>query len=183
MRRSLFALVVLAAALGTGCSTTRTLPAENAAKEPGKAEKVETDDFTAYTVTVDIDAPPARVWSLLAGVNDWKSWNTTIVRSAGVVAVGEKVTLVSTLDPEREFELTVAELEPEKKLVWEDGMPLGLFSGVRTYSIDVVEGKTRFTMSEVFSGGMSGMIVGSIPDMRPSFEAFAADLKKAAEAG
>jgi uncharacterized protein YndB with AHSA1/START domain len=175
-----FAVIALAS-LTLSCSTTRTLPAEHLSKEPGRAVKVETDDFTAYTVSIDIAAPPQKVWALLVDVNAWSTWNTTIVRASGTVAPGEKVTLVSKLDPEREFALTVAELETEKKLVWEDGMPMGLFSGVRTYTLDATDAGTRFTMSEVFSGGMAGMITDSIPDMRPSFETFAKDLQKAAQ--
>ena len=36
---------------------------------------------------------------------------------------------------------------------------------------------------EVFSGVMLPMIKGSLPDFAPSFEAYAADLKREAEAG
>jgi hypothetical protein len=38
-------------------------------------------------------------------------------------------------------------------------------------------------MTEVFAGLMLPMIKGSLPDFGPIFEQYAADLKKAAEAG
>ena len=80
------------------------------------------------------------------------------------------------------FTLRVSELAPPHKMVWEDGMPFGLFAGVRTYRLQAGDdGTTLFTMSEVFSGGLLGSIEGSLPDMRPSFTTFAADLKKKAE--
>jgi hypothetical protein len=41
---------------------------------------------------------------------------------------------------------------------------------------------TELAMEEVFSGLMLPMIRGSLPDFGPAFEAFARDLKRAAEA-
>jgi hypothetical protein len=63
-------------------------------------------------------------------------------------------------------------------------MPLGLFRGVRTYSITpTANGPTEFSMEEVFSGPLERLISKSIPDMTDSFEQFADGLKRAAEAG
>jgi hypothetical protein len=67
-------------------------------------------------------------------------------------------------------------------MVWADGMPLGLFKGVRTYRLTPqVDGPTTFLMEEVFSGLLEPMISKSIPDMTESFELFADGLKRAAE--
>jgi len=44
------------------------------------------------------------------------------------------------------------------------------------------DGSTEFRMEEVFSGLMLPLIKGSLPDFAPSFEAYAADLKREAEA-
>ncbi len=43
------------------------------------------------------------------------------------------VKLVSTVDPKRTSSVTVTELTPPTRMVWADGMPLGLFRGVRSY--------------------------------------------------
>jgi len=54
---------------------------------------------------------------------------------------------------------------------------------VRTFTLlPAADGTTTFAMSETLSGGMLGMIEGSLPDFRKSFDAFSADLKKVAEA-
>ena len=67
-------------------------------------------------------------------------------------------------------------------MVWSDGMA-PMFKGVRTFTLDPRgDGTTTFTMEEVFSGVMLPMIRGSLPDFAPSFEAYAADLKREAEA-
>ena len=67
-------------------------------------------------------------------------------------------------------------------MVWEDGVPFGLFRGVRTFRATLTAtGSTVFAMSEIFSGAMLGMIAKSLPDQRATFEKFAADLKKEVE--
>ncbi len=67
-------------------------------------------------------------------------------------------------------------------MVWTGGMPLGLFTGDRTYSLTPIsDGEVEFTMREEYSGLLAPLISRSIPDLQPSFETFAADLKRQAE--
>jgi hypothetical protein len=61
-------------------------------------------------------------------------------------------------------------------------MPLGLFKGTRTFDLQDRAGATEFTMSEVYSGLLAGLITRSIPDMTESFGQYADSLKRAAEA-
>jgi hypothetical protein len=60
-------------------------------------------------------------------------------------------------------------------------MPLGLFTGERTYTLQSEGQSTRFTMREQYSGPLASLIVRSIPDLGPSFQQFADGLKKQAE--
>lgn len=138
---------------------------------------------TQFSVTRRIAAPAERAWALLADTAAWRTWNPTIVSIDGSVALGSRIRLVSKVNPKRAFSLTVTELAPPRRMVWADGMPLGLFKGVRTYEITPDgAGACTFSMSEVYSGAMAGMIAKSIPDLGPSFEQFADGLKAAAEA-
>jgi len=67
-------------------------------------------------------------------------------------------------------------------MTWTGGMPFGLFTGVRTYTLDSKsEGNVDFTMHEVFSGPMLGLIGKSIPDMSAAFEQFCVGLKTRSE--
>ena len=67
-------------------------------------------------------------------------------------------------------------------MVLTGGMPLGLFKGVRTYSLTPLDGgNTRFTMHEQYSGLLSPLMTRMIPDMQASFEQFANGLKAKAE--
>ena len=139
--------------------------------------------MTSYSVTRSIDAPPESVWALLSDGPSWNDWNPTIVSFEGSISAGEKVKLISTVNPKRSFSLSVDEMEAPRRMVWSDGMPLGLFKGVRTYTLTPQGDGTEFRMEEVYSGLLAGLITRSIPDMTDSFNEFADGLKQAAEAG
>jgi len=69
-------------------------------------------------------------------------------------------------------------------MTWAGGMPLGLFNGVRTFTLTRDEsGPTRFHMREEYTGPLLALIWRSMPDLGPSFEQFAAGLKARAEEG
>jgi hypothetical protein len=129
-----------------------------------------------------IAAAPDRVWALLVDLPSWASWNPTIVSVEGDITPGGTVRLVAAVNRQRTFTLRVTELVPPRRMVWASGMPLGLFRGVRTYSLTPAgEEGTDFAMTEAYSGALAGLIGRSIPDLGPSFEAFADALKAAAE--
>lgn len=140
--------------------------------------------MTEYATATTIAAPPDRVWAVLTDAAGYPDWNSTIISLDGSIAEGERIALVSTLNPKRTFTLSVSDVHPPTSMVWSDGMPLGLFSGVRTFTLtDAGEGATEFSMREVYSGLLAPLITKSIPDMTESFESFAADLKATAEGG
>jgi len=136
-----------------------------------------------FSSTIDIDAPPALVWDLLTDLPSWPTWNTTVVRTEGEVRLGAKVAVTVTANPGRTFPVTVTEMDPPRRMVWRGGMPLGLFSGTRTYSLTTDGDSTTFAMEESYSGVMAPLITRSIPDLAASFDEFAACLKARAELG
>jgi len=173
-------LPLLIAALGACASTP---PAETTAPIAldGQALKLEGERYLEYRVGITIDAPPEVVWALLTDAPAYPEWNSTITSIEGTIAKGQTIALKATIDPKRTFELTVSTFEVEKRLVWEDGGRT--FKGVRTFTLVLnADLSTSVTMAEVLTGTMMGMIEGKLPDFRPSFNAFAADLKRAAEA-
>jgi hypothetical protein len=100
----------------------------------------------------------------------------------GRIAPSEKVTVYAKATPGRAFPLTVAEFEPNRKMVWSGGLPFGLFTGRRTYTLTPAkDGTVEFAMREEFGGLLAPLITRSIPDLQPAFDAFAADLKRQAE--
>ena len=138
--------------------------------------------MTTYSVRETIDAEPSVVWALLTDAAAYPEWNSTIVSLDGVIELGNRISLVSTVNPKRAFKLTVTEMNAPERMVWSDGMPLGLFKGVRTYTLTPDGDGTVFEMVEEFSGLLEPLISKGIPDMSESFREFAASLKRAAEA-
>ncbi|HEY1551962.1 MAG TPA: SRPBCC domain-containing protein [Kofleriaceae bacterium] len=129
-----------------------------------------------------IRAPRETIWDLLVDLPEWPSWNPTVDKTEGAVVLGKKIKVFVKLSPGRAFPVKVSELDKPAKMVWTGGMPLGLFKGVRTYTLTPSGDAVEFHMREVFSGPMSKLIEKSIPDMQPAFDEFAAALKTRAEA-
>jgi hypothetical protein len=137
----------------------------------------------SFATTKTIRARPAVVWALLTDAPGYASWNTTVDKVDGTIALGEKVTVHAKISPGRAFPATVAELVPEKRMVWRGGMPLGLFVGERTFTLTPRDGGgVEFAMREEFRGLMAPLITRSIPDLQPAFEEFAEALRRRAEA-
>jgi uncharacterized protein YndB with AHSA1/START domain len=135
----------------------------------------------AFESKIRIAAPADRVWSLLTDAAGYPSWNTTVTGIDGQIVLGGKITVHAKINPGRAFPVTVSELVPDERMVWSGGMPLGLFKGVRTFTLTPDGGAIVFHMREVYSGLMSPLIVKSIPDLQPAFDEFAAALKTRAE--
>lgn len=136
--------------------------------------------YLEYRVGATIAAEPEVVWALLTDAEGYPRWNSTVISIDGEIAASQEIALRSKVDPERTFELTVSTFDENRTLVWEDGG--GAFRGVRTFTLTPRgDGTTEFRMAEVFTGSMMGMIEGKLPDFRPSFDAFAADLSRAAK--
>ena len=136
-----------------------------------------------YEAETTIAAPPERVWSILTDAPAYAEWDNAVVRLDGRVAAGERLGITSEMDPKRVHKVKVTELEPARRMEWTGGMPLGLFKGVRTFTLAPDGAGTRFKMREEFTGPMLPLIWKSMPDMGPSFQRFASGLKAKAESG
>jgi hypothetical protein len=135
----------------------------------------------SYESTARIDAGPEAVWSVLTDAPAYADWDSGVVRVEGRIAPREKIKVVSEASPKRAFPVTVTEFAPAERMVWSGGMPLGLFRGVRTFTLAPEDGATRFAMREEYTGPMLPLIWRSMPDLQPSFEQFARGLKARVE--
>ncbi len=134
-----------------------------------------------FSVSTIIQATPDVVWALLVDGAQWTAWNPTIEKVEGTIAPGGKLKVYTKLSPGRAFPVRVSEFAPPRRMVWTGGMPFGLFQGVRSYVLSPVSDGVEFAMREEFSGLMAPLITRSIPDLQPSFDEFAAALKRRAE--
>ncbi len=147
----------------------------------GKATSEKSTFSRVCSVTINIHAKPETIWRLLTDAANMPKWNSTIISVEGNIKLGETISLKSISDPKRTFNLKIAEFNPPTKLVWGDGAA-PMFKGVRTYTLtSKADGTTDFNMTEVISGLLLLMIGGSLPDFKPTFEQYAADLKRESE--
>lgn len=135
-----------------------------------------------YSATTVIDASPQTIWSILTDAPNYPEWDPGVERIEGRIAPGEKITAYTKLSPGRGFPATVSEFDPHRRMTWRSGMPLGLFKGVRTFTLQPDDnGTVKFTLREVFSGPLLPLIGRTIPDMTENFKQFVEGLKRRAE--
>ena len=135
----------------------------------------------AYEASSFINATPEKVWPILTDAAAWPTWDSGVTKVEGRVALGEQVSVVVEANPGRAFPVKVVGLDAPGRMVFQGGMPLGLFRGTRTYTLLAEAAGTRFTMREEYTGPLAGMVFKSIPDLGPSFKRFADGLKQRAE--
>jgi uncharacterized protein YndB with AHSA1/START domain len=132
-------------------------------------------------INTTIHASPDRIWALLTDAAGFPRWNSTVTSIDGEIAEGRTLKLKVATAPERVFKPKVSKVESGRSMIWSDGMA-PMFKGVRTFTLTPNgDGSTEFSMKEEFRGLMLPLIKGSLPDFAPVFEAYADDLKRAAE--
>ena len=148
-----------------------------------KATKTGSAFHMDCAISTTIQASPDKIWALLTDAAAFPSWNSTVTSIEGEIAEGQTLKLKVPTAPERVFKPRVSRVEPGRSMIWSDGMA-PMFKGVRTFTLTPnADGSTVFSMKEAFSGLMLPMIKGSLPDFAPVFEAYAEDLRRAAEGG
>lgn len=138
--------------------------------------------------SIDIDAPPQKVWDILTDFNAYGRWNPFIPEISGEPTEGK--TLVVTISPPGKNEMTfkprVRTAYPPREFAWLGHLFMpGLFDGEHRFLIEETkDGKTRFTQREEFRGMLVGMAwKGLEPSTRKGFEEMNAALKMRAESG
>jgi hypothetical protein len=138
-----------------------------------------------YEVERTIHASPAQVWAVLSNRERLLAAQVGITKIEGALRAGASFKLWSETSPGRAFPLRVVQWEPQRRMTWLGGMPLGMFRGERSFVLEPSAGaeSTLFRMREEFSGWMLPLIWKSMPDLSASFELFAERLSAAAERG
>jgi hypothetical protein len=138
----------------------------------------------AYEASSTIHASPATIWAILTDAPSYPAWDSGVERVEGRIAPGERIKVYAKVNPKRGFPVTVTEFTPGERMTWTGGLPLGLFKGVRTFTLaPEADGATQFSMREEYTGPLLPLIWRSMPDLGPSFDQFAKGLKRRAEQG
>jgi len=129
-----------------------------------------------------IQSSPDAIWAILTDASNYSAWDSGVEKVEGSIAPGETIKVFSKVSPGRAFPVKVTEFTPGQKMVWSGGMPMGLFKGVRSYTLSPQgNGVTKFDMREEYTGPLVPLMWRSMPDLGPSFTQFATGLKSRAE--
>jgi uncharacterized protein YndB with AHSA1/START domain len=131
-------------------------------------------------VEVNVQAAAEIVWRLLTDAEGFPRWNSTVTGIEGQIRDGERLRL-HVPGTKRTFTPKVSGVVRARRMTWSDGFN-PVFKGVRIFVLEPRDSdSTDFLMREHFSGLAFALTKGMMPDFRPIFQAYAHDLKRAAE--
>lgn len=108
-----------------------------------------------FESSIEIDAPPERIWVLIDRLEDWPQWMPSIKSIRRLtpepLAVGSQLAVIATVSGMTvTLVMTITEFTPERKVVME-GRAFGTRL-TRFYRLEPVVDKTRVTVGGDVSG-------------------------------
>jgi hypothetical protein len=138
--------------------------------------------------SVEIGAPPSRVWEVLTDQQSMGAWNSFIRSMAGPLKEGGRL-LIEIAPPKQRtmtFRPTVLRVVPERELRWLGTLLIpGLFNGEHYFLLEPIgQAGTHFTQGERFTGLLVSPFEkrGMLKATQQGFDAMNAALKARAEA-
>jgi uncharacterized protein YndB with AHSA1/START domain len=111
------------------------------------------------STTVDIAAPPERVWGVLTDVESWSEWTSTVTSvrrlDDGPLRPGSRAKIRQPRIPETEY--VVTELEPGRSFTWVAAGP-GVLTTARHDAEALPGGGTRVRLSVTQSGWLGSLM-------------------------
>ncbi len=117
---------------------------------------------------IDIDAPPERVWAVLADTESFPEWNPFVTRLEGPFEVGEQIRVELTRPNGKAMTFTPKLLAHDagRELRWIGKLGVrGVFDGEHEMRLEPGEGGgTRFIHREQFTGAAAWLMMKLIGD-------------------
>lgn len=135
---------------------------------------------------ITINASKETVWQVLMNFENYDNWNSFITSIKGEPIVSQVIeATIMNGDKPIKFTPEVLVTDENKEFRWKSKMFVkGLFDGEHYFKLEEVEGKTKFTHGEIFTGLLSGMIYKMIGDnTKKGFKAMNEGLKGFCENG
>jgi hypothetical protein len=134
--------------------------------------------------TININAPPKRVWSILTDWEAMSSWNPFIRSISGELKPGARLSVHIAPPGKRgmRFNPTVVTVQPESELRWLGQFLLpGILDGEHYFRLENLGNGTDFVHGERFSGLIVGYDARDAHRYRGRFNAMNLALKECAE--
>jgi hypothetical protein len=143
------------------------------------------DHMRLISTSIDIAAPPERVWQVLTDFPAHPSWNPFIELISGPLQAGAMLT-VRVRPPGGDgmtFKPKVVVSQPNRQLRWKGRLVLpGLFDGEHFFELEPAANGTRFEHGERFSGLLVALMgASSFDQIERGFVAMNQAIKKRAE--
>ena len=134
---------------------------------------------------IEINAPVARVWSILTDFGRMPSWNPFIKSISGELTQGARlaVTVAPPRKSEMSFKPRLVSARPERELRWHGRLLVpGLFDTEQYFLLEPMGGeRTHFINGENFSGLLVGLMHRQLDTAEEGFNAMNVALKQEAE--
>ncbi|HJQ11772.1 MAG TPA: SRPBCC family protein [Gemmatimonadaceae bacterium] len=144
--------------------------------------QVEVHPSRIFDITVDIAAPPQRVWQVMSDVEKWPEWTQSVDRAkrldSGTFRVGSRARLKQPKFLPAVWE--VIDLDAPRSFTWVSRSP-GVVASAK-HRIEATNSGSRVTLSVAYGGLLGGIVarlLGGITDRYLMYEA--AGLKQRSE--
>ncbi|WP_427136495.1 SRPBCC domain-containing protein [Pseudarthrobacter sp. S9] len=127
-----------------------------------------------------IKARSSTVWDIITDAGNYTVWDSGITHITGEVRNGGTIRIRTSTGGNRIVRLRVQQM-PGEVMTWTGGLPLGLCTGVRTFTLDHQGGITRLRVKEDFTGPLQGLLWKVTPDMQQAFTDYVNAVKERAE--
>jgi uncharacterized protein YndB with AHSA1/START domain len=138
-------------------------------------------EFVTRTV---IRATPEKVWEILTNASGYTEWNPEIVAIEGEMTSGSRFQARVKIanGAIRPVSMRVTAFAPPSRMEWTGGLPLGLFTGRRLFTITPAgAGEADFRMLVMMSGPLASLMVKATGDRQAEIDSFSSALKARAE--
>jgi carbon monoxide dehydrogenase subunit G len=127
-----------------------------------------------FNISIDVSAPPARVWEVMSDIERWHEWTPSVtsiaLRGGGPLTVGSRAMIRQPKFPPAMWKVTA--IEPGRSFTWVSVGP-----GIRVvarHSVEPAGANARATLSlelQGIFGGVFGRLTKDITERYLAFEA------------
>lgn len=136
-----------------------------------------------YVTTSHIHADREAVWKILTDSAGYADWNPEIIGIDGRMALLERIKARVKVGGGaiRSVTMRVTAFQAPSRMEWTGGLPLGLFVGLRTFTLTPGDGAVEFRLHLRMSGPLAPLILESVGNRQPEIDSFSAALRARVE--
>jgi hypothetical protein len=134
----------------------------------------------SYEAEILVNARNSTVWDIITDASNFTVWDSGITRIQGELRNGGTIKIRTRTGGNRTFRLHVQQI-PGEVMTWTGGLPLGMFKGMRTFTLSPRSGMTHLRVKEEFNGPLLGLIWRTVPDLGQDCTGYVNAVKERAE--